>query len=65
MLRIIFQIISWAALAGIVVPPILFAVGSIDLEAVKRHMLVATIVWFIFTPLWMGQDKEPADASTA
>lgn len=64
MLRIIFQIISWAALAGIIVPPCLFAADVLDLDAVKRHMLVATIVWFVFTPLWMGRKNGEQEATS-
>jgi hypothetical protein len=48
------QLLSWVALAGIVVPGILFINGSVDLDRVKYVMLISTLVWFVATPLWMG-----------
>ena len=56
-MRITTQIISWAALAGTVVPPVMLLLGRMELDGVKTVMLVATIVWFAITPLWMGREK--------
>ena len=57
--RRLLQIVSWVALAGIIVPPSLFLTGTISLEASKDWMLMATVLWFVVTPLWMG--REPAE----
>jgi len=55
--RCILQTISWLSLAAVVVPALLFLYGSIGLTTVQSTLLVATIAWFITTPMWMG--KEP------
>jgi hypothetical protein len=57
MTRRLLQIISWAALAGTVVPSVLFLAGRITLDQSKWWLLVATIAWFVVTPLWMGRER--------
>ena len=52
----LLQLISWIALAATVVPSALFLAGTVQLEQVKMLMLVATVVWFVVTPLWMGRE---------
>ncbi len=47
------QIISYLALAGTLLPAVLFFTDRLDLPTVKTWMLGATIVWFVATPLWM------------
>ncbi|MGH9385465.1 MAG: hypothetical protein ACRD2N_14385 [Vicinamibacterales bacterium] len=47
--------LSLAALAGSIVPAVLFFYGYVDIGAVKVWMLVATVVWFGVTPAWMKQ----------
>ena len=47
------QAVSLAALAGTMLPPVLFFAGRMDIEAMKWAMLVATVAWFAATPLWM------------
>ncbi len=47
------QAISFAALAGTLLPPCLFFAGVLDLAAMQRWMLDAAILWFIATPFWM------------
>lgn len=47
------QIISWLALAGTLVPGVLFFTNHATLDQVKSWMLVATVIWFVATPLWM------------
>jgi len=54
-MRTITQIISWIALAGTIVPSLLYLNGSMDLPAVKMWMLIATVVWFATVPLWMDR----------
>ena len=46
---------SMIALAGTILPAGLFMAGRLDLDAVKLWMLVATVVWFVATPVWMTQ----------
>jgi hypothetical protein len=49
------RLVSLAALAGTIVPPVLFFYGHMDLDATKAWMLVATIAWFVATPVWMDK----------
>jgi hypothetical protein len=47
------QVVSLAALAGTILPPVLYFAGRMDLETMKWAMLVATVAWVAATPLWM------------
>jgi hypothetical protein len=47
------RLVSWIALAGTLLPPLLFFAGLLDLASMKTGMLVATIAWFAATPFWM------------
>jgi hypothetical protein len=49
------RIVSWLALAGTLVPPLLFFADRMPLEAVHRIMLLATVAWFAATPFWMDR----------
>ena len=53
----IVQVISWLALAVTILPSVVFLSGKVDLDHVKVAMLVATVVWFVVTPLWMGRKE--------
>ncbi len=57
-MRKALQLVSWLALAGIVVPPILYFTGGLTHEAVKTVTLVATILWFAATPFWMNDRSQ-------
>jgi len=61
-MRRIIQTISWLALAATILPAVLFYGDKLDLDQVKQTMLVATIVWFVATSLWMG--REPTNKQT-
>ena len=56
-MRLVLQIISYAALLATIASPILFLVDRITLDQSKWSLLVATLVWFVVTPLWMGRHK--------
>jgi len=56
-MRLITQIFSWVALAGTILPSILYLNGSLTLVQMKSIMLVSTVVWFIATPLWMERRR--------
>lgn len=59
-MRTVLQAISWIALVATILPSILFLQGSMDLDRAKLVMLLATIVWFVATPLWMGRKEQQA-----
>jgi hypothetical protein len=58
MLRRIAQIASWIALAATLWPAIAYFRGTLELDAVKKWMLIATIAWFVATPIWMGRKPQ-------
>ena len=49
------QIVSLASRVVLLVPSVLFLAGRMDLDRVKLVMLIATILWFVATPLWMWE----------
>ena len=49
------RVVSLDALAGTILPPVLYFTGLVELDAVKLWMLVATIAWFAATPVWMDR----------
>jgi hypothetical protein len=49
------RILSWLALAGTIVPSVLFLTGRLTLDQTKLWMLVATVVWFASAPVWMDR----------
>jgi hypothetical protein len=61
-MRRVLQTISWIACAGTALPSVLFLLNQIDLDFTKWLMLLATIVWFLVTPFWMG--REHGDMAT-
>jgi hypothetical protein len=64
-MRRVLQIISWLACAGTILPSILFLLATIDLDQTKWLMLLATIIWFVATPLWMGREQEETAPKTS
>jgi hypothetical protein len=64
LLRRIAQLVSWTSLAATLALAIAYFRDAIDLPEMKKWMLVATIVWFVATPIWMGRAK-PASAGSA
>ena len=64
-MRLALQLVSWICLAGTILPSMMFLAGRIDLEQSKLTLLIATVGWFVFTPLWMGrQPSAPENAET-
>ena len=56
-MRTIAQIISWLSLVALTVPSILYLTGSMELDAVKKIMLIASAVWFLSATPWMWNEK--------
>jgi len=54
-MRIVLQIVSWAAIVATILPSILFLAGRMTLDQSKWTLLLATVVWFVTAPLWMGR----------
>jgi hypothetical protein len=60
-MRLVLQIVSWAALAATALAPALYAAGQVALPRTQLVMLLATIAWFATTPFWMDRAKVEED----
>jgi hypothetical protein len=49
------RLVSLVALAGTILPPVLYFTGHMQPDAMKAWMLAATIAWFAATPVWMDR----------
>jgi hypothetical protein len=58
MLKMIIQWISWLSLAALIGMAFLYLAGKADIAAVKKWMLVMTIIWFASAAFWMRDDKK-------
>ncbi len=56
-MRILLQIISYIALAGTILPSMLYFGETLNLDQTKWLMLLAAVVWFAVTPLWMNRKE--------
>ena len=61
-MRRILQTVSWISLALSILPSLGFYFGWMDLDRQKQVLLVAMIVWFLVTPMWMGRREAAPDA---
>jgi hypothetical protein len=52
-MKLALPIISYAALALLTVPAVLYLAGKLELDSMKLLMLTATVLWYAATPLWM------------
>jgi len=59
MRRTLLQLVSWVALFFTALPAILYLTGKIEMETLARIILIASLVWFAVTPLWMGRESGP------
>jgi hypothetical protein len=53
-MRKVLQLASYLALAGIVMPPILYFTGELPHDGMNTLTLLATVLWFAVTPFWMN-----------
>jgi hypothetical protein len=56
-MRLLLQIVSWAAFAITALAPVLYVAGQVELSRTKLFMLLATVAWFATTPFWMDRPK--------
>ena len=56
-MNIPLKVVSLTALTAIVVASLLYFTGVFEHNTAKLIALLATIIWFIVTPLWMGRDR--------
>ncbi|MCB9881460.1 MAG: hypothetical protein H6834_06685 [Planctomycetes bacterium] len=48
--------ISYASLVWLLTAALLLFTGTLALESVHLHMLLATLIWFAVTPCWMARE---------
>jgi len=53
-MRKMLQLASSLALAGIVIPPILYFSGELAHDVMNTVTLLASVLWFAVTPFWMN-----------
>ncbi len=53
------QLLSLTALAGVILPCLLYFAGAISQTVVTASALGGTLIWFVVTPLWMGRELPP------
>ncbi len=56
-MKTLARTISGLALAGTILPPLLYFADRLDLSQVRLWMLVATVAWFAATPWWMDRGR--------
>lgn len=56
-MRSLSKYLGLLALAGTIVPAVLFMFKLMPLEWMKIVMLAATLVWFVTAPLWIGRNE--------
>lgn len=52
------RVLAPLALAGTLIPPLLYLFKMMAEGPMKAAMLVATVVWFVFAPFWMKGGNE-------
>ncbi len=56
-MRTFSKYLGIVALAGTILPAVLFMFKLLPLDTMKAVMLVATLVWFVTAPLWIGRNE--------
>lgn len=54
-MRKVLMVASLLALVWLLLAAVLFFADAIPLERAKLQLLLATVLWFVVTPLWMGR----------
>ena len=57
-MRKLLQLASYLALAGIVIPAILYFRGELSRDVVNTVTLLASVLWFAVTPFWMNDRSQ-------
>jgi hypothetical protein len=57
-MKTVLKLVSGLALAGTLVPPVLYFEGALSHETLNTVMLLATIAWFAVTPFWMNHGTQ-------
>ncbi len=52
-MKILLKVLSYMALGVLILGPILYYLGRVELDTNKHLMLAGTLVWFAIAPFWM------------
>lgn len=52
-LKPFLKVVSLLALFATITPPVLYLLGRMEIGPTKLWMGIATIAWFVATPMWM------------
>lgn len=56
-MKLVAPILSWLALAVLVIAPVMYLINGENLDGVKLAMFLATILWFIAGTVWLWNKK--------
>jgi len=57
-MKAIARLMSVVALAATVLIPMVYLAGGVELPTMKTCLTIATLLWFVATPTWMGRSGE-------
>ncbi len=57
-MKAVARILGPLALAGTIVPPVLFLFKALGEGPMKTIMLGATVLWFVVAPFWLKGGEE-------
>ena len=52
-MKTVLQAISCVSLAVLILAPVLYYLGKVELDTNKHIMLGCTVAWFVTAPFWM------------
>lgn len=51
-------VLSFLALAGIILPVAFYSFNAVTLPVMKHWLFAATVLWFAATPFWMERGEK-------
>jgi hypothetical protein len=57
-MKTIAIVLSIAALAGTILPGVLFMLDRLTVPGVHLWMLISTVVWYLSAPFWMDRQEQ-------
>ena len=55
---LILKVLSYLALAGTIVPPLMVFFGDLDIKTNKQIMAIAMVLWFATAPFWINKKSK-------
>ena len=56
-IKILTRIVGYSSLIIMILMPVLYLTGTVELEQTKKFMLVTTVIWFIAAGLWTWKEE--------